>query len=169
MLRKILRLYKKIKFSPLKYWELRKVLKHKGQLYIGGSTSLTANTILGKNPNFNGMTILGSGKVVFGDNFHSGTGCEIITSYHNYNKGKTVPYDNTFINKDVIIGHNVWFGNRVTVLGGVNIGEGAIIQASALVFEDVPDLAIVGGNPAKIIKYRDKEHYYNLKKQNLFY
>jgi len=169
MLRKILRIYKQIKFFPKKYWELRKVLKHEGQLYIGGPTSLTSNTILGKNPNFNGMIILGFGKVVFGDNFHSGTGCEIITSYHNYNKGRTVPYDNTFINKDVFIGDNVWFGNRVTVLGGVNIGEGAIIQASALVFQDVPDYAIVGGNPAKIIKYRDKEHYYNLKKQNLFY
>ena len=62
MLRKILRLYKKIKFFPLKHWELRKVLKHKGQLYIGGPTSLTANTILGRNPNFNGMKILGFGK-----------------------------------------------------------------------------------------------------------
>ena len=90
MLRKILRLYKKIKYFPLKYWELRKVLKHKGQLYIGGPTSLTANTILGRNPNFNGMKIFGNGKVIFGDNFHSGPECQIITSYHNYDYGKYI-------------------------------------------------------------------------------
>ena len=169
MLRTILKIYNKTRFFFIKNWELRKVLKHEGQLYIGGPTSLTSNTILGKNPNFNGMKILGTGKVTIGDNLHSGTGCEIITSYHNYDKGKAIPYDDTFIVKNVTIGDNVWVGNRVTILGGVNIGQGAIIQACALVFEDVPDFAIVGGNPAKIIKYRDKIHYNNLKKQNLFH
>lgn len=54
----------------------------------------------------------------------------------------------------VIIGHDVWIGAHVVILSGVNIGNGAIIAAGAVVTKDVPAYAIVGGVPAKIIKYR---------------
>ena len=56
--------------------------------------------------------------------------------------------------KPVHIGNDVWLGSRVTILPGVNIGNGCIIGASAVVTKDVPDYAVVGGNPAKILKYR---------------
>lgn len=75
----------------------------------------------------------------------------IITNFHNYNEEK-IPYDSTYIIKDVIIEDNVWLGNRVIVLGGVTIGEGAIIQAGAVVVKDIPPFAIAGGNPAKVFK-----------------
>ena len=91
----------------------------------------------------------------------------IITSNHNY-EGEMIPYDNTYIKKEVIIGDCVWFGNRVTVTGNVTIGEGAIVAAGAVVCKDVPPLAIVGGNPAKVIKYRNKDHYYKLKEEGKF-
>lgn len=52
----------------------------------------------------------------------------------------------------------------MTILGGVTIGEGAIIQAGSVVIFDIPSLAIAGGNPAKPFKYRDKKEYENLKK-----
>ena len=56
------------------------------------------------------------------------------------------------------------------VVGNVDIGEGAIIAAGAVVTKDVPPLAIVGGgNPAKVIKFRDKEHYFQLKEQKKFH
>lgn len=57
-------------------------------------------------------------------------------------------------NGDVVIGSDVWIGNGVTVLSGVRVGNGAVIAAKAVVTKDVPDYAVVGGNPAKIIKYR---------------
>lgn len=107
------------------------------------------------------------GKVHFGDYFHSGTECMIITQNHNY-EGEMIPYDNTYVYKNVTIGECVWFGNRVIVTGNVTIGEGAIIAAGSVVCKDVPPLAIVGGNPAKVIKYRDKEHYYKLKGEGKF-
>ena len=52
------------------------------------------------------------------------------------------------------IGHDVWIGARVTVMAGVSIGNGAIIGSNAVVTKDVPPYAIVGGVPARIIRYR---------------
>ena len=91
----------------------------------------------------------------------------IITQNHNY-EGDAIPYDHTFVYKTVIIDDCVWFGNRVTITGNVHIGEGAIIAAGSVVTKDVPPLAIVGGNPAKVLKYRDSVHYYELKKKGRF-
>lgn len=54
----------------------------------------------------------------------------------------------------ILIGNDVWIGNGVTILGGIRIGNGAVVAAGAVVVKDVPPYAVVGGNPAKIIKYR---------------
>ena len=131
-------------------------------LYVSNRCSFGPNTVIGEHCSFNGMKSVGGGKVTIGNYFHSGIECMMITGNHNY-EGSMVPYDDTFVYKEVTIGDCVWFGNRVTIVGNVNIGEGAIIAAGAVVVKDVPPLAIVGGNPAKIIKYRNAEHYYRLK------
>lgn len=55
---------------------------------------------------------------------------------------------------NVTIGNDVWIGYGVTILGGVTVGDGAVLGAKALVVKDVPPYAIVGGTPAKVIKYR---------------
>lgn len=74
-----------------------------------------------------------------------------------------VPYDHTYICKSIIIEDFVWLGSRVTILPGVRIGEGAIIQAGAVVSCDIPLYAIAGGNPARVFKYRDVDHFKKLK------
>ena len=58
---------------------------------------------------------------------------------------------------DIIIGDDVWIGYGAIILSGVHIGQGAAIAAGAVVSKDVPPYAIVGGVPAKIIKYRFSE------------
>lgn len=130
-------------------------------------SKVTRNTYLSDHVNFNGMVIKGMGTVIIGTYFHSGKDCLILTSNHNY-EGDAIPYDRTAIMKDVQIGDFVWFGDRVTILPGVSIGEGAIIQAGAVVVKDIPPCAIAGGNPAQVFKYRDKEHFYRLKSEGKF-
>ncbi|RLA62449.1 MAG: type B chloramphenicol O-acetyltransferase [Epsilonproteobacteria bacterium] len=58
---------------------------------------------------------------------------------------------------DTTLGHDVWVGSEAMIMAGVNIGTGAIIAARAVVTKDVPPYAIVGGNPAKVLKYRFDE------------
>ena len=55
----------------------------------------------------------------------------------------------------VVIGNNVWIGDKATILPGVTIGDGAVIAANAVVTKDVPAYSVVGGNPAKVIKRND--------------
>jgi len=59
-----------------------------------------------------------------------------------------------FLNeKEILIGDDVWIGFNATILKGVTIGKGAIIGACTLITSDVPEYAVVAGNPARIIKY----------------
>ena len=55
---------------------------------------------------------------------------------------------------DIVIDDDVWIGTRATIMSGVHIGQGAVVAACSCVTHDVPPYAIVGGVPAKVIKYR---------------
>lgn len=139
------------------------------ELWCGGKTILTSNTFLGDYCCFNGCEIHGFGKVRIGNHFHSGVELLIIAQNHNYDHGKHIPYSpDDYVYKDIIIGDFVWIGSRVTILPGTKIGEGAIIQAGSVVHGEIPPLAIVGGNPATVFKYRDKVHFETLKNEKSF-
>ena len=56
--------------------------------------------------------------------------------------------------KPIIVGNDVWIGMRAIVMPGVTIGSHSIVAAGSVVTKDVPDWGIVGGNPAKVIKFR---------------
>lgn len=85
------------------------------------------------------------------------------TTYPLYLLDKEMPnkYRETDSNKQgksqIIIGNDVWIGTRATICSGVRINNGAVVAAGAVVTKDVPPYAIVGGNPAKVIKYRFEE------------
>jgi acetyltransferase-like isoleucine patch superfamily enzyme len=172
MIHTIVRTILKLRQSLLRKLYTRRVRRQcqscHAHLTVNGKSSVSKTTSLGKNVNFNGMEILGGGSVVIGDNFHSGRDCLMITQYHNYDTGKAIPYDQTYIFKDISIEDNVWLGERVIVLGGVTIGEGAIVQAGSVVVKDIPKYAIAGGHPAKVFKCRNIEHYQKLKNERRF-
>lgn len=105
--------------------------------------------------------IRAEGGLTIGNHVHIARHLIIYTINHNY-KGDALPYDHTVIKKPVVIEDNVWIGIRVTIVPGVHIGEGVIVGAGSVVTRDVPPLAIVGGAPAQIIGYRDRDHYEQL-------
>jgi acetyltransferase-like isoleucine patch superfamily enzyme len=88
--------------------------------------------------------------------------CFLLGGEHQINSVSTFPfkvirfgYEKEADSKgDIIVGDDVWFGVNSIICSGVSIGQGAIIAAGAVVTKDVPSYAVVGGNPAKIIKYR---------------
>jgi len=98
-----------------------------------------------------------SGKISIGKNVMMGEDVIIITRNHNF-ADITIPMNQQgFKNEEPVeIGDDVWISTRVIILPGVKIGKGVIIGAGAVVTKDVPEYAIVGGNPAKVIKSRKK-------------
>lgn len=95
------------------------------------------------------------GPVEIGNDVMMGPDVVILTSNHIYEDFTTPMFKQGSVKKPVYIGNNVWIGARVIILPGVEIGEGAILAAGAVVTKNVPKYAIVGGNPARIIKFRN--------------
>jgi len=147
------------------YWLLR--LKKCGKNFIccsGVKMHSAKNIIIGNDVRVGEDSYInGKGGVIIGNNVHLGPQVFMWTSNHNYYKPEKLPYDGNAINKPIKINDNVWVGAKASIIPGVEIGEGAVIGMCAVVTKNVPPCAVVGGNPAKILKYRDIETYNKLK------
>lgn len=116
---------------------------------ISEATSVGDRSGVGINANLHG-------KVTIGNDVMMGPDCIIYTVNHEFSRLDMPMVLQGFSEaKEVIIGNDVWIGGRVIILPGVTIGDGAVVGAGAVVTKDVPPMAVVGGNPAKIIKYRN--------------
>jgi acetyltransferase-like isoleucine patch superfamily enzyme len=97
-------------------------------------------------------------KIVVGNKVMFGPNSTILTGDHVYDMIGRYMYDcdekRSGDDLDVVIEDDVWVGANVTILKGVRIGKGAIVAACALVRTDVPPYAIVGGVPARVLRYR---------------
>ena len=158
------------KFRRLKHYVSTFILKHQLVAYgdhVGAARyikiSRQAKVSVGHNCGFNGMVISGFGSVKIGNYFHSGTNILIMLGSHDYEYGDKIPYGIHYKPKNVVIDDFVWIGSNVIISGNVHIAEGAIVAVGSVVVKDVPPCAIVGGNPAKIIKYTlIPQHYYKI-------
>ncbi|HSX10042.1 MAG TPA: acyltransferase [Candidatus Saccharimonadales bacterium] len=91
----------------------------------------------------------------------------LIADNHNYQDPKTLMIFQGSTNKKIIVEDDVWIGTHVIILPGVTIGRGSIVAAGAVVTKDVEPYSIVGGVPAKLLKYRfDKETIKKARKIN---
>lgn len=132
--------------------------------HIGSQVQLE----IGSHCGFNGFTATGWGGVKIGNYFHSGTNVKIMLGSHDYAAGDKIPYGSKHTIRNVVIDDFVWLGSDVIISGNVHIGEGAIVAIGSVVVKDVPPGAIVGGNPAKVIKYRDIELFEKLKREGKY-
>lgn len=94
--------------------------------------------------------ISASGGIEFEDGVMIAPGVRIATINHDMNERHSI-----YTYGKVIIKKNAWIGMNVTICPGVTIGEYAVVGAGAVVTKDVPDYAVVGGVPAKVIRYQD--------------
>lgn len=146
----------------LKYRNIKFKKEGKGCLYKGFSSvfkfpekiTLGDNVHLGKNTEIDaaGFVDIGTG-VIFAPDV-----CVYSRSHNFKDEGLgALPFDNRFKLAKVVIKDYVWVGRRVIILPGVTIGKAAVIGAGTVVSKDVPDYGVAVGNPAKVIKYRDRK------------
>lgn len=93
--------------------------------------------------------------VEIGSNVIMGPDVKIYCRNHNYNRLDIPIQKQGKTTRKTIIGNDVWIGANVLITAGVKVGDHAILAGGAVVTKDVPSYAIVGGNPAKVIKFRN--------------
>lgn len=168
MLNRVKRVISKKKIDKIKFRKKGNnvVISDKNEFHQSDKIEIGDNVYFGY-----GGVYYGFGGIKIGSGTIIAHKVEILTRNHNYDSDilNSIPYDKVYILKPVIIEENVWVGSHVLITPGVSIGEGAVIGMGAVLTKDVPPYAVVGGNPAKIIKYRNKEKYEQLKSENKIY
>ncbi|MCA7926004.1 sugar O-acetyltransferase [Burkholderia cenocepacia] len=110
----------------------------------GAGMKLGRNVFVNQNCTFYDL-----GGLEIGDDVMIGPNVSLITSGHPVEPSRR---RDGVIAKPIVIERNVWIGAGATIIGGVTIGENAVVAAVAVVTRDVPPNTLVGGNPAKIIR-----------------
>jgi maltose O-acetyltransferase len=124
------------------------------KVHAGVDFGTGVNVQIGYNSSLNKNAWIGNDTVI-GDYVMMGPNVVILSGSHNFDK-LDVPMTEQGApeRKPVIIGDDVWIGTRSIILPGVQVGNHVIIGAGSVVTKNVPDWAIIGGNPAKVIRYR---------------
>ncbi|WP_426228551.1 acyltransferase [Pseudarthrobacter sp. DSP2-3-2b1] len=112
-------------------------------LWVGDRSSFGPNCFIGC-----------SGDIRIGDDVMLGPGVRLFSENHIYDDLNETIKKQGVRREFLKIGNNVWIGSGVTVTAGVSIGNGVVVAAGSVVTRDVPDNAIVGGVPARLIRLR---------------
>ncbi|HEX8631322.1 MAG TPA: acyltransferase [Catenuloplanes sp.] len=120
--------------------------------YLAAYTYVTGEVSFGRDCSVNAFTAV-RGRVEAGDGVRIGAHTSILGFNHGIDPDVPV-FRQPLTSKGVTIGDDVWVGAHVVVLDGVRVGDHAVLAAGAVVTRDVPAGAVVGGNPARVIRWR---------------
>ena len=141
------------------WWRLQKeIFKGKigeGSRVMSPLTAVRPNEVtIGNNVVvMNGCLMMSAGTITIDDGVRIAANTQLISNNHD-------PYNRDVITcKPVHICKGAWVGAGSTILPGVTVGKYAIVGASSVVTKDVPDYAVAVGNPARVIKYLDKDKF----------
>lgn len=133
------------------------LIKAEGSLYVEPGTNIRGLGQLqcGKRVSLGrGTQLICRGGLTIGSHVMIAPGVRIITNGHVMDRTDQLMRDQGLYEKPVVIGDDVWIGANVVVLPGVRIGTGSVIAAGSIVTKDVPEYALMGGVPARLIRLR---------------
>lgn len=135
-------------------------MNFKGSVNIGERSLFSADggsIVVGEKTSFNSNVHINAsigGKIQIGEKCLIGPNVVMRTAGHRFDDPSVPIRQQGHIVKDIIVGDDVWIGSNAIVLGGVQIGSGSVIGAGAVVVSDIPPMAVAGGVPANVIKFR---------------
>jgi maltose O-acetyltransferase len=135
-----------------KYWHENRVnISHDVKVSNPQCISMDSRAFVGNN------CLLGAGEggeINIGKDVQIAFHTFLLTSNHEFDKLDVPIYDQPMRFAPITIKDDVWIGCRCMILAGVTVGEHAVVAAHTVLSKDVPPWAVVGGNPARVIKYR---------------
>ena len=121
--------------------------------YIAAGAYLTGSLQAGRDCTINPYAVV-RGAVSLGDAVRIGAHTSLLGFNHTMADPDTEVFRQPMNSKGIAVGNDVWIGSHVVVLDGITIGDRAVVGAGAVVTKDVPAGAIVGGNPARVLRWR---------------
>lgn len=113
--------------------------------------------------------LYGAGGIRIGEGTIFGPEVTVLSTMPRYEDPACLPFEPAPTPMPVRIGRGVWVGYGAVLCPGVQVGEGAVVGMGAVVWEDVPAGAVVGGNPARILRMRDAELIRSLLREERFF
>jgi len=126
--------------------------------YIGAEAQVGGQITIGSHCTVNAGAVV-RGEVTLGDGVRIASGAQILGFNHGTQDLTKPIYQQPVSSIGITLGDDIWVGANAVILDGVTIGSHAIVGAGAIVTKDVPEWAVVGGNPARILKDRRTPRY----------
>lgn len=125
--------------------------------FVAAHAYITDDVRLGDHCSVNPFATL-RGRIAGGDGIRIGAYACLMGFNHGFADTTKPIWQQPHTSKGIVLGDDIWIGAHVSILDGVKVGSHTILAAGAVVTKDVPDYAIVGGNPARVIRMRKRKH-----------